>query len=224
MLCTYIKALTFFLAMNVMAACEDSMLKTHPPLKLMEDAVLIPYGQSERHKAFDLKLFNDPTVYPHMLDGKPWTPAVAERSHNYILRLAAALEANGFSNVYAKKEDMIFIWHLEVKGEIVGRGGLFWDAGDVRIPEIFMYLPQSHQKKGLGVLSANAIIRWYAETIFPITHQPLRILAKEDNLFVIKAAPSIGFKALLDSAGLQLTTTQEGLTYLVFQRDFESQK
>ena len=201
------------------------MLKTHPPLKLMDDAVLVPYGHSERHKAFDLALFNDRTVYPHILDGKPWTPAVAERSHNYILRLAAALEADGFSKVYASQEDaIIFVWHLEVKGEIVGRGGLFWDASDIYIPELFMYLPQSHQKKGLGVLSSNAIIRWYAETVFPITQQPLRILAREDNLFVIKAAPRIGFKPLLDSAGLQLTITQEGLTYLIFQRDFESQK
>ena len=198
------------------------MLKAHPPLRLMEDVVLVPYGPSERHKAFDLELFNDPTVYPHMLDGKPWTPAVAERSHNYILRLAAALEADGFSEVYAKKEnDIMFVWHIEVNGEIVGRGGLFWDADDAYIPELFMYLPQSHQKKGLGILSSNAIIDWYAETIFPITHQPLRILAKEDHLFVIKAAPRIGFKALLDPAGLQLTTAQEGLTYLIFQRDFK---
>ena len=217
----YKLALTFFLAMNVMAACEDSMLRTHPPLKLRDDVVLVPYGQSERHKAFDLALFNDPTVYPHMLDGKPWTPAVAERSHNYILRLAAAMEADGFSNVYAKKEDdMLFICHLEAKGEIVGRAGLFWDASDTYIPELFIYLPQSHQKKGLGNLSANAIICWYEETIFPITHKPLRILAKEDHQFVIEAAPRIGFKPLLNAAGVQLTTVQKGLTYLIFQRDF----
>ena len=83
-----------------------------------------------------------------------------------------------------------------------------------------MYILETHQKQGWGLLCVEAIVNWYKENIALITHQPLRVLAKADNIVVTERAARMGFNPLLDDKGAQLITTQEGLSYLVFQRDF----
>jgi RimJ/RimL family protein N-acetyltransferase len=189
-------------------------------ISLSEDLSLIPYRGREVDQEALFQLFNDDTVYPHISDGQPWSKEKVSECHQFLQILNEKIKAEGLRALWDRRELISLCWQLNLNGEIIGCGGLFWDPEDQYIPEIYLYILQPYQSLGLGTKFFKEMISYFKNNIFPLNLQPLRILVQDGHEVSLHLARKFGFSPIIDDNGQQVRTLQHGLSYLVFEQVF----